>query len=175
MEIVLVKQTDAQLSEEDKAAVRRFLMGHLSGATDKDTRAWNNFIRAMDAAGSGEYFTFKIERRRQGWYHRKHMATISAVFKAQERIADFEAFRLWLKIGSGFVTWMAGPTGGVVPVPKSISYSSCSEEEMREFHENAVAFLITEHACTYLWPKADRQAAQQGMDAILSKFEKEQF
>jgi hypothetical protein len=175
MEIVLVKQTDAQLSDEDKAGVRRFLMEHFSGATDKDTRAWNNFIRAMDAAGSGEYFTFKIERRRQGWYHRKHMATISAVFKAQERIADFEAFRLWLKIGSGFVTWMTGPKGGVVPVPKSISYSSCSEEEMREFHDNAVAFLITEHACTYLWPKADRLTAQQGMDAILSKFEKDQF
>jgi len=175
MEIVLVKQTDAQLSEEDKAAVRRFLMGHLSGATDKDTKAWNNFIRAMDAAGSGEFFTFKIERRRQGWYHRKHMATISAVFKAQERIADFEAFRLWLKVGSGFVTWMAGPAGGVVPIPKSISYSSCSEEEMREFHDNAVAFLLTERACTYLWPKVDPHAAQQGMDAILSKFEKDQF
>jgi len=175
MEIVLVKQTDAQLSEEDKAAVRRFLMGHLSGATDKDTKAWNNFIRAMDQAGSGEFFTFKIERRRQGWYHRKHMATISAVFKAQERIADFEAFRLWLKVGSGFVTWMAGPAGGVVPIPKSISYSSCSEEEMREFHDNAVAFLLTERACSYLWPKVDPLAAQQGMDAILSKFEKEQF
>lgn len=175
MEIVLVKQTDAQLSEEDKAAVRRFLMGHLSGATDKDTKAWNNFIRAMDQAGSGEFFTFKIERRRQGWYHRKHMATMSAVFKAQERIADFEAFRLWLKIGAGFVTWMAGPTGGVVPVPRSISYSSCSEEDMRAFHEDAVAFLLTEHACSYLWPKTDPATAQQGMDAILRKFEGDQF
>jgi hypothetical protein len=175
MEIVLVKQTDAQLSEEDKAVVRRFLLGHLSGATDKDTKAWNNFIRAMDAAGSGEFFTFKIERRRQGWYHRKHMATMSAVFKAQERITDFEAFRLWLKIGSGFVTWMPGPKGGVVPVPKSISYSSCSEEEMRTFHDDAVAFLLTEHACHYLWPKTDPAVSLQGMDAILSKFEKDQF
>lgn len=177
MEIVLVKQTDAQLGEEDRQAVRRFLFGHLSGATDKDTRAWNNFVRAMDQAGSGEFFTFKIERRRQGWYHRKHMATISAVFKGQERITDFEAFRLWVKIGSGFVTWMAGPKGGgaVVPVPKSISYSSCSEEEMREFHENAVAFLLTEHAAHYLWPKVDPKAAQQGMDTILMKFEGEKF
>lgn len=175
MEIVLVKQTDAVLSDEDKAAVRRFLFGHLSGATDKDTRAWNNFVRAMDAAGSGEYFTFKVERRRNGRFHRLHMLIVSTVFKAQERITDFEAFRLWLKVGSGFVEWMAGPKGGVVPVPKSISFDKCSEEEMREYHDNVVAFLLTPHAAAYLWPKADQVTAQQGMDAILKKFERDQF
>lgn len=175
MEIVLVKQTDAQLSDEDRATVRRFLMENLSGATDKDTRAWNNFIRAMDAAGSGEFFTFKIERRRQGWYHRKHMALISAVFKSQERIADFEAFRLWVKIGSGFVDWMAGPKGGVVPVPRSIAYANCSEEEMREFHEGCVAFLRTERAAHYLFPQAPVQLAMDGLSEILGRFEQEQF
>lgn len=175
MEIVLVKQTDDVLSDDDRAVVRRFLMGHLSGATDKDTKAWNNFLRAMDGAGSGEFFTFKIERKRSGRFHRLHMAVVSAVFKSQERVEDFEAFRLWLKVGSGFVTWMTGPKGGVVPVPRSISYSSCSEEEMRSFHDGCVAFLRTDHAAHYLFPKAPIELAAAGLTELLAGFERDTF
>jgi len=175
MEIVLVKQTDEPLGEADRAGVRRFLFGHLSGATDKDTRAWNRFVRAMDDAAAGEFFTLKIQRQRNGRFHRLHMVTISAVFKAQERIEDFDQFRLWLKVGSGFVDWMSGPKGGVFPVPKSISFEQCSEEEMRQFHDDVIAFLLTPHAAHYLWPKVDPLAAQQGIDAILKRFDREQF
>lgn len=172
MEIVLIKQTDARLSDDEAAVVRRFLFEHLSGATDKDTRAWNRFCRALNEAGSGEFFSVKIERQRQGWYHRKHMALMSAVFKAQERIEEFEQFRLWAKVGSGFVTWCAGPKGGVFPVPKSISYTSCSEDEMREFHDGVVVFLRAEHAQKYLFPNVSPQLAEQGMEAILGRFER---
>lgn len=173
MEIVLVKQTDERLTEDDAAVVRKFLMGHLTGATDKDTRAWNRFVRALNEAGSGEFFSIKTQRARDGRYHRKHMAIISAVFKAQERMADFEQFRLWLKVGSGFVTWCAGPKGGVFPVPRSISYATCEEDEMREFHEGVVDFLRTVHAQHYLWPDAPPATAAEGMDAILNRFERQ--
>lgn len=174
MHIVLVKQTDARLTEQDAAVVRRFLFEHLSGATPKDTRAWYRFCRALNESGSGEFFSIKTERPREGWFHRKHMALISKVFKAQERIADFEQFRLWLKVGSGFVTWMTGPKGGVFPVPKSISFDQCEEDEMREFHEGVVAFLRTEHAQHYLFPAVSAQVAEQGMEAILEPFERTQ-
>lgn len=172
MEIVLVKQTDLRLSDEDKAVMRRFLFENLSGATDKDTRAWNRFVRAMDAAISGECFSIKIQRQRDGVFHRKHMGLISKVFKAQERIEDFEAYRLWLKLGSGFVTWMPGPKGGVFPVPKSINFNTCSEDEMREFHDGVVQFLRQPHAQKYLWPNAEPAAAEQGIEAILSRYER---
>jgi hypothetical protein len=172
MEIVLVKQTDDQLSEADAAVVRKFLFGHLSGATDKDTRGWNRFVRALDQAGSGEFFTVTIKRQRVGWFHRKHMALISKVFKAQERIDDFEAYRLWLKLGSGFVTWMPGPKGGVFPVPRSINFNTCSEEDMREFHDGVIAFLRKEHAQKYLWPNVAPSLAAEGVEAILNSFER---
>lgn len=172
MEIVLVKQTDARLSDEDRSVVRRFLFDHLSGATDKDTRGWNRFVRAMDEAGSGEFFSIKIQRQRDGVFHRKHMGLISKVFKAQERIEDFDQFRLWLKVGSKFVTWMTGPTGGVFPIPKSINFNTCSEDEMREFHDGVVQFLRQTHAQKYLWPNADPAAAEQGIEAILRKYER---
>lgn len=171
--IVLVKQTDARLSDADAAVVRKFLFEALSGATPKDTRAWYRFCRALNESGSGEFFSIKTERPRDGRFHRLHMAVMSKVFKAQERISDFEQFRLWTKIGSGFVTWMAGPKGGVFPVPKSISYDQCEEDEMREFHEGVVAFLRTEHAQHYLWPALSAQVAEQGMESILRQFERQ--
>ena len=175
MHIVLVKQTDAQLVPDspDANAVRRFLFGMVDGCHEKDKRAWRRFVRAMNEAGSGEFFTIKIERQRKGWRHRKHMALISQVFKAQDRIEDFEAFRLWLKIGSGYVTWMAGPRGGVIPVPKSVSYAECDEDEFIAYHDGVVAFLRTSHAQHYLFPAVSPQIAGQGMEAILTSFERD--
>lgn len=172
MEIVIIKQTDERLSDGDAVAVRRFLFEYFRGVTEKDNRAWYRFCRALNEAVLGEYFSFKIQRQREGWFHRKHMGMISKVFKAQERVTDFEQFRLWLKVGSGYVTWMTGPKGGVFPVPKSISFEKCSEEEMREFHDGVVAFLRTEHAHKYLWPALTEQVADQGMEAILQQYER---
>lgn len=172
MDIALVKQTDARLSDEDKAVMRRFLFDHLSGATDKDTRAWSRFVRALDEAAQGEFFQLKIQRQRDGVFHRKHMGLISKVFKAQERVEDFDAFRLWLKVGSGFVHWMPGPKGGVFPVPRSINFQTCSEDDMREFHERVVEFLRKPHAQHYLFPHVSPQVAEEGIEAILQQYER---
>jgi hypothetical protein len=170
--IVVIKQTDATLAEPDAGIVRKFLFEFFAGATEKDNRAWYRFWRAMNEAGSGEYFSFKLERQRQNWRHKKHMGMISAIFKSQERIEDFEQFRLWLKVGSGFVDWCAGPKGGVFPVPKSISFDKCSEDEFIAFHEGAIAFLRTEHAAKYLFPNAPIFLAESGIEEILSRFER---
>jgi hypothetical protein len=107
--IVVVKQTDETLAEPAAGMVRRFLFEFFEGATVKDTKAWRRFWRAMNEAGSGEYFSFKLERQRQNWRHKKHMGLISKVFDSQERFTDFEQFRLWLKVGSGFVDWRRLP------------------------------------------------------------------
>ena len=172
MDLVLVKQTDDHLTDDEKAVVRKFLFGHLSGATDKDTRGWTRFVRSLDAAGSGEYFQVTVRRQRTGWFHRMHMGLISKIFKAQERLDDFEAFRLWLKVGSGFVTWMPGPKGGVFPVPRSINFNTCSEDDMREFHDGVVEFLRKPHAQKYLFPHVTPQLAEQGIEAILQQYER---
>jgi hypothetical protein len=99
------------------------------------------------------------------------MAMEQRVFEAQERITDFEQFRLWVKLGAGHVDWMAGPRGGVVPVPKSISYSKLDEDAMREFHEKVVEFLRSEHAIKYLWPKLPDANRDAAMHNLLSEFD----
>lgn len=64
----------------------------------------------------GEFAIIEFVIPRSSPYHRRHMAIESAVFNAQERFDDFEQFRVWLKVGAGWVDWCAGPKGGAVPV-----------------------------------------------------------
>lgn len=171
MQIVLVKQTDLQLEGAQAAAVSEFLFGFFKGATVADEKAWRRFMRAMNEGVAGEYFSFKVERQRVGWKHRKQMALEGKVFDSQERLADKKQFILWLKIGAGFVDWMAGPKGGVVPVPRSINFNQCSEEEFAEYRDQVSAFLRTQHAQKYLYPALTPQMAEQCIESILQPFE----
>lgn len=172
MQIVLIKQTDQQLEEPQASAVRSFLFDFFKGATETDHRAWMRFMRSMNEAVAGEYFSFKIERQRVGVAHRKQMALETKIFNSQERIADVKQFRAWSYIGCGWCDWMAGSKGGVVPVPKSISFSQCSEEEAEQFRESFLAFMRTEHAQHYLFPHLSAQLAEQCMEELLKPLER---
>lgn len=173
MEIILIKQTDERLSDDDAAAVRRFLFEHLSGATPKDTAAWNRYVRAMNEAGSGEYFSIKIQRVRSGPFHRLCMSIMTAVFKAQERFEDFRIFRQFVKIGAGFVDYIPDVDGSLKAVPKSVSFDDCTEEEIRQFLPDAIAFFRTHGAQNTLWPNTSPQLAEIGMESILNRYERQ--
>jgi hypothetical protein len=170
-EIALVKRGPVVLDERESAAVRRILFETIDGLGELNQKRWRRFWNRLLKAEPGEIVTVTTKTKRSGPFHRRHMLIETRVFEAQERIGDFEAFRLWLKIGAGFVTWMAGPKGGVVPVPKSISYERCEEGEMREFHENAVHFLREPHAIKFLWPKMPEAQRVQAMDVLLLEFD----
>lgn len=170
-EMMLAKMTDAALTDQQRAVLRETLFGMVDGLSDADKKTWRRFWNWIMAAGSGEIFSIETWTPRVGWFHRKHMVMESTVFASQDRIKTFEQFRCWLKVGAGFVDWMAGPKGGVVPVPRSISYKKCDEDTMRKFHDDAVAFLRTEHASHYLWPHLPAGAAADMMETILGRFE----
>lgn len=170
--IVIAKRTDADLTEQQRVVLREFLFDHIDGLTDNDKQSWRRFWTWIMKAGSGEIFSIDTWTPRNARFHRLHMKMETTVFKAQDRIKSFEQFRTWLKIGAGFVDWMAGPKGGVVPVPRSISYQKCDEEAMRQFHVDAVAFLRSEHATRYLWPHLSAEQAEQMVETLLDRFER---
>lgn len=172
MEIVLIKQTDARLAPQDAEAVRRFLFEYLDGCNERDKKAWRSFWRALADAGSGEYFTVSLKRRRSGPFHRLTMAVMQAVHKGQERFEDFRVFRAWVKLGAGFVEYLPDLTGALQAHPKSQNFDDCSEEEVRQFFDDALAFLRTGVAHRTLWPHLSPEVAEQGMESILSQFER---
>ena len=168
-DITLVRQHDIEISEADRGAARRVLFGIVDGLGERGKKQWRRFVNGLMRLEPGEMVDIKTHKARSGPFHRRHMLIETRVFEAQERIAEFEDFRLWLKLGAGHVTWMAGPKGGVVPVPKSISYAAMEEDEMREFHEKCIAFLRSEHAVKYLWPKLP-MAQHDAIEAVLAGF-----
>ena len=169
-EIMLAKQTDTELTEQQRAALRIALFEMVDGLSEQDQKAWRRFWNWIWKAGSGELFAIETWTPRKGTFHRRHMKIESTVFKAQERVRSFEQFRYWLKIGAGFVDWMAGPKGGVVQVPRSISYKKFDDEAMRRFHDDSIDFLRTPHAQAYLWPHLQPAQAAEMMETLLARF-----
>lgn len=170
-DITLVKMLPSSIPDADKDAARRVLFGLVDGLGERNRKAWRRFVNGLMRLEPGEMVDIKTHKARLGWFHRKHMALEQCVFEAQEKFEDFETFRIWLKVGSGFVTWAAGPRGGVFPVPKSISYAKLEQGEMETVHDSMVAFLRTEHAGKTLWRHLQPMQRVEMIEAILVGFE----
>lgn len=169
-EITLVRQQEVSIPEADREVVRRVIFSIVDGLGDLNRKRWRRFFNGLLKLEPGEMVDIKTHKARLGWFHRKHMKLETRVFEEQERIAEFESFRLWLKLGAGHVEWMPGPKGGVFPVPKSIAYDKMEQGAFEEFHHNAIAFLRTPHACKYLWPKLPDLQRIDAIEALLAEF-----
>lgn len=170
-EITLVRQNPCEISEADRDAARRVLFGLVDGLGELGKKQWRRFFNGLMRLEPGEMVEIRTHKERTGWYHRKHMALEQMVFESQEKFTEFETFRTWLKVGSGFVDWHAGPKGGVIPVPKSLSYAKLEQGEMETVHDNMVQFLRTEHAGKTLWKHLDAQRRIDMIEMILAGFE----
>lgn len=170
--IVLVRQDTSPVTKADAEATKRVLFGQIDGLSAEHRkswrRLWNWFIKTAEP---GEMVEVKTHRERLGGYHRKHMAMEQNVFLSQERFESFDQFRIWLKVGAGFVDWLPGPKGGVIPVARSISYSSLEQDEMERVHANMVAFLRTAHAQKTLWTHLDAAKRSEMTETLLVGFD----
>lgn len=173
MEIVLFKRTDARLPDDEARIVRKFLFQSVDGATERDKKAWRDWWRSVADAPAGEYFTITIKRRRNTKFHRLVMKVLTTVFEAQEQFEDFRIFRAWAKLGAGFVDYVPNADGELRAVPKSTSFEECTEDEMREFFQNACKYLRTGRAQQTLWPALSAQVADKSMMELLRKFDRE--
>lgn len=169
-DITLVRQQQTEIPESDREAARRVLFGMVDGLGEHGKKQWRRFVNRLMKLEPGEMVDIRTHQERIGWYHRKHMALEQRVFEAQEKFATFEQFRVWLKVGAGFVDWLPGPKGGVIPVPKSISYARLEQGEMERVHEDIVAFLRTEHACATLWKHLSVTQRIEQIEFLLAGF-----
>lgn len=165
----LLRTDQALMPDRDLEAVRRFLFGLFDGWNQSDKRGWRKIWKRLMALEPGEFALIEFVIPRSSPYHRRHFAILSAVFDAQERFADFEMFRDWITVGAGWVEWCAGPKGGVVPIPKSISYAKADQAEFEDYHAKVMAFLRGPHAPVFLWKHLGNDAHWR-MDSLLSEF-----
>lgn len=169
-EITLVRQSPVEIPEADRDTARRVLFGLVDGLGEKGRSQWRRFVNGLMRMEPGEMVTIQTNKQRTGWYHRKHMALEQAVFESQEKFEEFESFRTWLKVGSGYVDWHPGPKGGVIPVPRSLSYAQLEQGDMEQVHIEMVKFLRTEHAAKTLWRHLQPMARVTMIETILTGF-----
>jgi hypothetical protein len=169
-EITLVKQHPEEIPQADREAARRVLFGMVDGLGEKGRKQWRRFVNGLMRMEPGEMVEIRTHKDRSGPFHRRHMALEQRVFEAQEKFEQFESFRTWLKVGSGFVDWFPGPKGGVIPVPRSLSYAKLEDGDMRQVHDDMVAFLRTEHAGKTLWRHLTPTARMEMVEGILGGF-----
>ncbi|WPB58620.1 DUF1367 family protein [Xylophilus sp. GOD-11R] len=169
-DITLVRCDPVEISESDRAVARRVIFSIIDGLGGTGRRQWRRFWNRVFKLEPGEMIDIKTHQARLGWYHRRHMALEQMLFESQDKFEDFDAFRTWLKVGSGFVDWYPGPKGGVIPVPRSISYSKLEQGDMEKFHGDAVNFLRTEHAGKTLWNHLRPERRSEMVESILGSF-----
>lgn len=168
---LIMRDRSIQITDIERAAAHKVLQQGLRGVDEKNHKRWTSFLKRVFSLEHGEIAEVGTRIPRSGPFHRYHMAIEQAVFNAQERFSQFEMFRNWLKIGAGHVDWVPGAKGGIVPLPKSISYAELEDAEMREFHDSTLAFLRGPHAAIYLWKHLPPDQAAEMMETILREFE----
>ena len=172
-DIILTKRNDTPIPDDRRTMFREFLFEMIDGQAEEDQKAWRRFWNGVLNLGSGEFFSIKTLIPRLLPSHKKQMTLEGAIFKNQERFKDRDMFRLWLKVGSGWVEWCSGPKGGVFPVPKSLSFAKCDEGDFLRYRDQVLAFLRTAHAQKYLWPAQVPAVAEVTMLSILAEFERD--
>lgn len=169
---LIMRDRSIQVTDAERAVATKVLEQAIRGVDEKNHKRWRGFLRHVFGMEHGEIAEVGTRMPRSGPFHRFHMALEQAVFDGQERFADFNQFRNWLKIGAGHVEWVPGAKGGIVPLPKSISYAELEEPEMREVHAAMLAFLRGPHAAPYLWKHLPVDNAAEVMESILGEFDR---
>ena len=167
--VTLVRGAEPLPGETILAHVRAFLFGLFDGWSAFDKKGWRKLWKRLMSLEPGECAEIDFVIPRSSPYHRRHMAIENAVFEAQEKFDDFEIFRDWLKVGAGWVVWCAGAKGGVVPIPRSISYAKADQAEFEQYHKQIIAFLRGPYAAPFLWKHLGNQAHDM-MGSILNEF-----
>lgn len=158
-------------NDAEKAAVRKFLFQAVDGHGKQGKTVWRRFWSRILKAEIGEMFRFITKQDRSGPYHRRTFAILQAVFDAQDRFHNFEQYLNWVKVGAAWVDWVAGPKGGIVPLPRSVSYSEADQDEFMQFTAQVMDFFRCEYAPRYLWRHLKPEQAGEMMRTIMGGFQ----
>lgn len=171
--IMLVKRHPLDgFSEFERSIIRRFLFDCFRGLDDQNEGRWRRWWSRLWNAAPGQVFQLDNVVERSGEFHKRHMAIEQRLFSSQDCFANLPALRAWLKVGAAFVTWEPDGKGGIVAVPRSTSYDACSDDEMRELHDDVLVHLRTPTAQAQLWPYLAPAARATMLESVLADREK---
>ncbi len=115
MDIFLMRTVGGLVAgdEEAKTALRRWRIGETLRCAVKKPRCYDN--------------------------HKRYFALVKLTFDNQEKYASFEHFRKAVQLEAGHVDWIPSIKGQLVPVPRSIDYSTLDELEFNKVFMETMA------------------------------------
>lgn len=159
------------LEPRDLEVLSRVLFQYFRGLDERHTGRWRRLWGRLFRE-DGVLQLYPVVERNAA-FHARHMAIETRVFENQDGFVSQRAFREWLKTGACFGHFEAAPAGGLTFVPSSCSYEDCSDDEMREFHDDALAFLRSPHALATLWPAMAPHERADNLELLLRDPEEE--
>ena len=151
------------LPDAERDVLRAFFTMHVRGMDQANDRRWRRFVRALFNAEPGEGFQLYRLEQRSGPFHRRHRAILERLFEVQERYPNVDALHDYLKLKCWFVEWVDGK-----PKPRSTSFDTCSEDEIRELHDRIVHLLHDPHVQRKLFPQVPARLRAEMVDAVLA-------
>lgn len=154
-----------------KVVLRLDECGKLAGVDEKNERAYSRFRKQIAELQPGQTLAFEFRIPRSPRMHRFHFAVLGRFFESQERFDDSDEMRKWIEVGSGFCTFMPGPDGQIVAVPRSIAWEKLEESDFREHHAKVMDFLRSPRCYRFLWPALSEEMSELAAETILAEFE----
>lgn len=152
-DITLVKRTDLNLSDEQRATLRLALFEMIDGLGDSDKKSWRRFWNWITRAGAGEMFWVKTIQKRNSKFHRKFFALLTVgyeawdpgrkhkTYKGEPVAKNFEQFREDVTILAGYYEQTFGIAGEMKLKARSISFAKMDQAEFEELY-SAVADVL---------------------------------
>jgi hypothetical protein len=145
--------------------------GALTGASEKDRRAYAKFKKRIEELAVGECFTLSFWFPRNAKLHRLHFGLINALFEAQEQFSDADDLRRWTYVGAGHCHFVPGPKGKMCAIPKSVAFDRIDDADFSDLHAKVVDFMRSRYCTTFLWPHLAEHQAAEMIESVIGSFE----
>lgn len=89
----------------------------------------------------GKELMVKISQPRNLQFLKKYFALLGVAREWADTEYNAEQFRAYVTVGAGYAEFITDSEGGVVAVPKSISFAAMDESEFERLYQDTLSFV----------------------------------
>ena len=94
---------------------------------------------------NGDEFVINVKLNRNPGFHRKAFALLNMIYHSQDKFDNFDLFRGWLTMKSGYVITGQAPNGTPLFLPESLSFESMPQEKFERWYSSVIDVAIAEY------------------------------
>lgn len=150
------------LPDMERDVLRRFWTEYVRGIDADHDKEWRRLGRDLFGSEPGECIHLYRAEGRDGPFHRRHRAVLSALFEHQDRYPNVDALHDYLKLKCWHVEWKDGK-----PFPATTNFDECSEARMRRFNRRLTDYIREPVAMRHFWPHLSLPLRREMVEMLL--------